>query len=144
MKDIIPHPTPVEMKANRQKWVDALRSGKYQQTTNCLNNARGHCCLGVLAEVYEQKTGDELPRDKSGFIIGSGLIHTDMYGWALRNVGVWVGLQTDMGCFFNDQKIPIMGYDTQGSLAKLNDQYRIEFSAIADVIESEPKELFIE
>jgi len=33
-------------------WVDALRSGKYQQTTTVLRSPQGgYCCLGVLCDV---------------------------------------------------------------------------------------------
>ena len=35
----------------KEKWVAALRSGDYGQTTGCLVDGRGHCCLGVLCEV---------------------------------------------------------------------------------------------
>jgi hypothetical protein len=34
-----------ELKA---KWVAALRSGEYQQTTGQLRKRDGYCCLGVL------------------------------------------------------------------------------------------------
>lgn len=54
-----------ELKA---KWVAALRSGKYQQTTGQLRNEKGFCCLGVLldvwgrgewlGELYSYETGD--------------------------------------------------------------------------------------
>src|SRR4051812_22459868 len=43
--------TKKPLNPNAQKWVDALRSGKYTQTTKGLNDRRGHCCLGVLCEV---------------------------------------------------------------------------------------------
>lgn len=38
------------------KWIKALRSGKYKQTSEVLrqtdeNGKVGHCCLGVLAEI---------------------------------------------------------------------------------------------
>lgn len=36
---------------NKRIWVDALRSGKYQQTQDVLKNKNGFCCLGVLCEV---------------------------------------------------------------------------------------------
>lgn len=39
----------------KKKWIDALRSGKYKQTTGALrrqsDNEVGYCCLGVLCEV---------------------------------------------------------------------------------------------
>src|SRR5688572_11113721 len=39
-----------QQKANRKLWVEALRSGKYEQGTGQLANGDGgFCCLGVLA-----------------------------------------------------------------------------------------------
>jgi hypothetical protein len=38
-------------KAVKRKWVEALRSGKYQQTKDRLASPTGYCCLGVLCEV---------------------------------------------------------------------------------------------
>ncbi len=43
-----------EQIANRTKWVEALRSGKYIQGNNYLksevNGVTEHCCLGVAVE----------------------------------------------------------------------------------------------
>ena len=36
---------------NIQKWVDALRSGKYAQTTGRLREGDSFCCLGVACEI---------------------------------------------------------------------------------------------
>lgn len=36
----------------KEKWVKALRSGKYKKTTSCLHNEKGFCCLGVLTDLY--------------------------------------------------------------------------------------------
>ena len=40
------------MKKNiADKWVAALRSGKYKQTKHSLKDEHGYCCLGVLCEI---------------------------------------------------------------------------------------------
>lgn len=40
------------MKAELKKeWVNALRSGKYEQGRGCMYRDGKYCCLGVLAEV---------------------------------------------------------------------------------------------
>jgi hypothetical protein len=43
------------------KWIAALRSGTYQQTTGRLKSDRGHCCLGVLCELlnYQPKKDED-------------------------------------------------------------------------------------
>ncbi len=35
----------------KEKWVKALRSGKYSQTTGKLRKPDGFCCLGVLCDI---------------------------------------------------------------------------------------------
>lgn len=37
------------------KWVKALRSGRYKQTTGALYDGGGHCCLGVLCRTLRAK-----------------------------------------------------------------------------------------
>ena len=39
----------------KQKWIDALRSGKYEQCSGKLRGANGYCCLGVLCDLYAQE-----------------------------------------------------------------------------------------
>jgi hypothetical protein len=36
----------------KNKWIAALRSGKYKQGRGRLNGPDGYCCLGVLCEVF--------------------------------------------------------------------------------------------
>ncbi len=35
----------------KEKWLPALRSGKYEQCRNKLHDGSGFCCLGVAADV---------------------------------------------------------------------------------------------
>lgn len=39
----------------KQKWVKALRSGKYEQARGCLKSNNAFCCLGVLADLVGVK-----------------------------------------------------------------------------------------
>ena len=39
----------------KQKWIDALRSGKYEQGSEKLRSVSGYCCLGVLCDLYAQE-----------------------------------------------------------------------------------------
>src|SRR6056297_2776684 len=42
------------MKETTQKWIDALRSGKYEQNISALrSNDNKFCCLGVLCDIYD-------------------------------------------------------------------------------------------
>jgi len=46
-------------KLSKQKWLDALRSGKYKQgkdnLRNTLNNETEFCCIGVWADITDSK-----------------------------------------------------------------------------------------
>jgi hypothetical protein len=47
--------------ALKDKWIAALRSGKYPQTSQFLRTSKGYCCLGVLCDVAgEQQYTDPL------------------------------------------------------------------------------------
>ena len=43
----------------KQKWIDALRSGKYEQGSEKLRSAQGYCCLGVLCDLYSKEQSVE-------------------------------------------------------------------------------------
>jgi hypothetical protein len=46
----------------KDKWLIALKSGKYTQIKKCFISNQGHCCLAVLAEeVCEGNYPDFLP-----------------------------------------------------------------------------------
>lgn len=56
------------------KWIEALRSGKYEQDTTVLQSNKGYCCLGVGCEVLIPEAKQErrdgllsgcLPSDQS-------------------------------------------------------------------------------
>lgn len=40
----------------KTKWLAALRSGEYEQTTGMLRRDDTYCCLGVLCDVSERGT----------------------------------------------------------------------------------------
>ena len=40
-----------------KKFLTALRSGKYKQTTDALSKEGGFCCLGVACDVYRKDMG---------------------------------------------------------------------------------------
>lgn len=39
----------------KQKWIDALRSGDYEQGSEKLRSVSGYCCLGVLCDIYSRE-----------------------------------------------------------------------------------------
>jgi len=76
------------------EWLEALRSGDYQQTKRKLSDGDGgFCCLGVLCEVKglpKQVVSPEVPEDRSVFYIfdGSDGSPDRMVNYAGRSAGV--------------------------------------------------------
>lgn len=96
----------------RKPWVEALRSGKYAQTSGALRSYEGgYCCLGVLAD-----------------ICGLG-------EWTSKNYYKFAGNLADE--ILPEALGDVLGLcpNVQRSLAELNDHGR-SFEHIADVIEN--------
>jgi hypothetical protein len=51
----------------KSKWIKALTSGRYRQTTETLKDHNGYCCLGVLLTVTRKGRWDDCM-----YRIGSG------------------------------------------------------------------------
>lgn len=125
------------MNPNAEKWVAALRSGKYKQTEGALTHVEdgepiAHCCLGVACELYVQEHPDEL-------LVETDYVHQrrvyDGHQTELPyKVRKWLGLRTDFGYHYTEEGI-------ERSLADLNDDGR-SFEEIAGLIETEPEKLF--
>lgn len=67
---------PKFTKALKEKWVKALRSGRYNQGVDALkvrhdDGKLAYCCLGVLCSVAKFKSADEgmIKNEKGHFII---------------------------------------------------------------------------
>lgn len=113
-------------KENIRKWVDALRSGEYQQIQGWLGKpGKGFCCLGVACEVAIK---DGLDLSKDTYVYEDVNDEVFQYGPAetyLPNaVGVdWLGLDDiELG---PDGDSPV----------HYNDALGYSFSQIADLIE---------
>lgn len=106
----------------KQKWIEALRSGKYQQARRALRDGDRYCCLGVLCDVAELGEWVE-PQDERGvyemrFDVPSGsTAREDMLPQStLKEIG--------------------MQDHQQDFCWKMNDEERKSFSEIADYIEA--------
>lgn len=130
----------MSLNENAKKWVAALRSGEFKQGRHRLHliQENSHCCLGVLCELYQREVGDLLVEpNESGFA-------TRYDGEAchlVQKVMDWAGVQDTHGKYFVD-----VGVDEEcqvvASLTAQNDAGKT-FDEIADIIESEPKGLFV-
>lgn len=106
-----------ELKA---KWVEALRSGRYQQAREVLYDGNGYCCLGVLLCVW----GGGEWQDDHNYFYADGGFEEELEGDLGKLSGVLLG-----------DGVP------EGRLIELNDGNTAKgleqqpFSVIADYIE---------
>jgi hypothetical protein len=107
-------------KADRDRWVEALRSGRYRQTTGVLRSLGGKfCCLGVAADVLIPEPWEHDPARTLGYTFeGNDDPHVLLAATRGR-----IGLKRE-------------DHDT---LAGLNDNRGWSFKQIADWIESNVK-----
>jgi len=110
----------------KQKWLEALRSGKYKQGRLALKTTdEKYCCLGVLCEVVAET--DEGKRLGLKFDEGGRFDGDTMY--LGENVCRIAELKTALGA-----RLPYIGNDL--SLPTLNDSRGLSFVEIADLIEA--------
>lgn len=95
----------------KAKWLEALRSGKYSQTTEMLRNSHGFCCLGVLCDVANGDAWEDFE-----WKYGEIVCDTELPEPFAKDVG-------------------LKGHE-EAALVKLNDDQHASFSEIADYIEA--------
>jgi hypothetical protein len=108
----------------KAKWLEALRSGKYQQAREKLYDRGSYCCLGVLcraigAEFQEfNEPDDDRYYDNAPVLDGINLADSDAQELSrsfLRRVG--------------------LSEEVQGRLIIMNDDQQAPFLTIAEYIE---------
>lgn len=103
-------------KKSIEKWVQALRSGEYEQGINQLQSRYGYCCLGVACDVFISESKQELNvfgKIKGGFPDDQ------------TNAPLWLKKINDD--FYNKT-----GYE----LSVINDIKGFTFNEIADLLEA--------
>lgn len=121
---------------NAQKWVDALRSGKYEQVQHSLSWDGRYCCLGVACELAI-KDGVSLVVEESEKGISSSKIYSGEENILPCAVVAWLGLQSPDGAYLCSK-----GEDHILTTLTTKNDNGASFSEIADIIESEPEGLF--
>jgi hypothetical protein len=133
--------TKVQLTLAQQLWVDALRSGKFDQAQCTLQEGDGFCCLGVACAVAKGQ-GVSVVTHEDGTIHGSTLDRQ-------RPVWGWLGLKDPMG-YFENPELQVQLQNAKPAvygdlkLTKLNDIAQFNFTQLADVIEQNAGSLFIQ
>lgn len=113
-----------ELGPNQRKWIEALRSGRYEQGRSALCDSGRYCCLGVGCEVLEVEKNQ---RPYSNLIRFGKQDRADFAPTELMDL---LGLRYSSGT----------GKDGR-DLADMNDR-GLSFSEIADAIEADPSNWF--
>ena len=116
------------MNDNARKWVEALRSGEFQQTNGDLRYGDKFDVLGVACELY-RRGHPEAFWDGDRFFVNEDAEEEEE--WLPHEVAEWLGVATKEGLFGDDED----------SLYKMNDR-GCKFQEIAALIEQEPTGLF--
>lgn len=118
----------------KQKWVDALNSGEYeQQRLGQLHNPDGWCCLGVLCDVYSQEKGiDWEDYDYSQANCPSYILESSEF--LPLEVAEWAEFEPEE--IMGNGDVRIHFNDSDCSLSMLNDvlKYGLDFKGIANFI----------
>lgn len=109
-----------KLNPNAQKWVDALRSGKYKQGIGQLRRGDTFCCLGVACDIAREDLKEEWRGEDFD---GNDLILP-------TSVQMWLGMENRSGF------IASIG----SKLAAMNDR-GTSFAEIANLIEDHADEL---
>lgn len=104
----------------KKKWVAALRSGKYEQSTGALRKEDGYCCLGVLCDLHRKtikKKDCKWDLIDYSYFGHDSLLPTEVIAWARL-----------------DSEDPTVTRDGEAEpLSELNDA-NVEFNEIATLI----------
>lgn len=122
----------------KKKWLKALRSGEYKQTTGGLREVNldeetmGFCCLGVLCNIHAQEHPDIAKHETSPYeyLGASGLLPFQVAKWAglTKHINHKSEGEDEV-----DIDVRYKGEDV--TLANLNDTEKLSFKKIANVIE---------
>lgn len=113
----------------KNKWVKALRSGKYQQTTGALREGDSFCCLGVLCNIHAQEHPEIAAKQKSkGLYLGA-------FGLLPQEVVKWAGLEDKATDKDDNADISVVYRGKETSLSALNDGENLSFKKIARIID---------
>ena|ERR1700741_5527679 len=116
-------------KSIAMKWVAALESGEYKQTTGKLRQGNSFCCLGVLCNLHAQEFPEiAKTQKKRNSYLGE-------FGELPEKVQEWSEMSSDEGDFYDPSTL------REYSLINMNDKEGKTFEQIAKVIRKYYKEL---
>jgi uncharacterized protein YeaC (DUF1315 family) len=124
----------------KQKWIDALRSGKYSQGSEKLRSEQGYCCLGVLCDLYSQEQNQEWDFrgvDEENHQLMDYWYFDDASEFLPESVMNWAGLSlANPPVKLDVEEEDEDPWSYQDEISNLNDS-GYSFIALADIIEAQ-------
>ena len=119
----------------KRKWLDALRSGDYEQGQNYLRYRDSYCCLGVLCDLYNDEAWGFRTEDGHTHSDDNVYLHSGEATVLPKEVQEWAGLKDpNPAVVMEDKATSKRAYFD--SIGQLNDG-GVGFDKIADIIEEQ-------
>lgn len=122
-----------EVRERIRRFIKALESGKYKQTTEQLRSGERRCCLGVACDVFHEDTGmGEWIINVDGifeFLGESGELPVEVQNYFGGVTAPWELHTTLILADLNDEE--------KATLADLNDEQKATFPEIAKILREE-------
>jgi hypothetical protein len=111
----------------KARWVAALRSGEYEQTTDFLKDKDGHCCLGVLCDLYARESGMKAWSEQDLGDVDGITIDGGDKGLPGAVVAIWSGLDVTQRVEIDGERSTLFAHNDDGK----------SFEQIAKAIEAQ-------
>lgn len=147
LKDVRLNKPRKRNKENIRLWVEALRSGRYLQTTGRLSEQRGagkrwrHCCLGVACEVEGTTKKTIIDNTYLPQATGKIALYDQSESLLPDKVIDWLGIRIPTDEFTEISSDPVATVlhkdfkNKEVTLSELNDEHGWTFAMIADLVE---------
>jgi hypothetical protein len=126
-------------------WLDALRSGEYEQAKGYLKTDDGYCCLGVLCDIAVKNkvipdpirvTGESMPgwpAEEPVYVFGEDKGYLTLPD----SVREWAGLDEYNPMVYAEKGDHSEDSPEKRPLSELNDNLGFDFNRIADRIDAD-------
>jgi hypothetical protein len=118
----------------KARWLEALRSGKYEQGTTYLKNGDKYCCLGVLCDVVGVEP--ELLSERSTRSAFEGEENVYLFDGSKSFLSPRIANDVDLRTMGEFRRVVEYKGQEFDSLVQMNDR-GLSFAEIADVIEQQ-------
>lgn len=127
----------------KTKWVNALRSGEYKQTSMKLCDGTAYCCLGVLGDLYAKSHNTkwvailDTDIDETVYTLldSEFLLPSAVMQWAVVDEDPLVKIPNNIIAALSGDREHLV-INKQTYLSVLNDNVGLTFNELADLIEA--------